>query len=485
MEDFHKALNDKGLTVSSSPEKGRSLLTTRDFSPGEVILSQEPYVSVPNRNSIDSRPKCEWCFSSSNLKKCSACKVVWYCGRSCQTMDWKLHSLECQVLCEVDKSRLTSLTPSIRLMVKLFLRRKLQKEKGILSTSTDNYNLVEALVSHMSDINEEQLVSYAQMANLVNLILQSEPDVNIKEIAVNFSRLACNAHTICDAELRPVGTGLYPVISLINHSCLPNSVLVFDGRVAVVRSLQYIPKGSEVLISYIETAASTMTRQKSLKEQYFFTCTCTRCKEVGQHSDIRESAILEGYRCKDDNCIGFLLRDSENKGFICQQCGLLRDKEEVKSIAAEIKLLTEKVSTLSSEGKKDTRSIYTAIEKLQVKLCHPFSVNLMRTRETLLKTYMEVQDWEQALAYCRIIIPIYERVYPSLHPLIGLQYYTCGKLEWFLGETLEAIQSFTKALGILSITHGTATSFVKELVLKLEEAHAEASHKNLAPVRAT
>ena len=40
----------------------------------------------------------------------------------------------------------------------------------------------------MSEINEEQLLLYAQMANLVNLILQW-PEVNIKEIAENFSKV--------------------------------------------------------------------------------------------------------------------------------------------------------------------------------------------------------------------------------------------------------------------------------------------------------
>lgn len=87
-------------------------------------------------------------------------------------------------------------------------------------------------------------------------------------------QLAANAHTICDSELRPLGTGLYPVISIINHrwvwytfvsffsfssyqfpdsaewfwwgSCLPNSVLVFEGKMAVVRAVQPVPRGSEV-----------------------------------------------------------------------------------------------------------------------------------------------------------------------------------------------------------------------------------------------
>jgi [histone H3]-lysine4/36 N-trimethyltransferase SMYD len=42
----------------------------------------------------------------------------------------------------------------------------------------------------MSDIKEEQLVLYAQMANLVHLILQW-PEINIKEIAEIFSKVLC------------------------------------------------------------------------------------------------------------------------------------------------------------------------------------------------------------------------------------------------------------------------------------------------------
>ncbi|WOH00595.1 hypothetical protein DCAR_0519963 [Daucus carota subsp. sativus] len=474
-EELERELGKRGLSYSNQADKGRCLFSTRDFSPGEVIISQEPYVSVPNRTSGDSR--CDWCFSSSNLKRCSSCQVVWYCGSICQKSDWKLHQLECQALSRLDKNRLKSLTPSIRLMVKLFIRKKLQSEKIIPATYMDNYKLVEALVSHMSKVDEKQLLLYAQMANLVNVILQW-PDISIKEIAENFAKLAANAHTICDSELRPLGTGLYPVISIINHSCLPNSVLVFEGKMAVVRAVQPVPRGSEVLISYIETAGSTITRQKTLKEQYYFTCTCPRCSNLGQSNDIKESSILEGYRCKDAKCNGFLLRDSDNKGFICQQCGLVREREELKIVLGEVKSTTEKASMIYSSGNRaEASALYKMIEKLQLNLCHPFSLDLMRTRETILKISMELQDWEEALAYCKLTIPVYERVYPEHHPLLGLQYYTCGKLEWLLGNTEDAIKSLTKAVKILRNTHGKNSPFTKELLSKLEEAQAEASYK--------
>jgi SET and MYND domain-containing protein len=40
-----------------------------------------------------------------------------------------------------------------------------------------------------------------------------------------------------------------------------------------------------------------------------------------------------------------------------------------------------------------------------------------------------------------------------------------------------AIKSLSKAVDILRVTHGTNTPFMKELMLKLEEARAEASYK--------
>lgn len=45
----------------------------------------------------------------------------------------------------------------------------------------------------MSDIDEKQLLLYAQMANLVNLILQW-PEISIKEIAENFSKVSCQIY---------------------------------------------------------------------------------------------------------------------------------------------------------------------------------------------------------------------------------------------------------------------------------------------------
>jgi hypothetical protein len=82
------------------------------------------------------------------------------------------------------------------------------------------------IFADMANTGEERLVLYAQMANLVQMMVDSD-DVEIKEVTKDFCRFACNAHTICDEEMRPLGTGLYPVISIINHRSVvtPSSTL--------------------------------------------------------------------------------------------------------------------------------------------------------------------------------------------------------------------------------------------------------------------
>lgn len=47
---------------------------------GDVIIHQEPYAACPSKFGSN----CDGCFVSNNLKKCSACRIAWYCGSKCQ-----------------------------------------------------------------------------------------------------------------------------------------------------------------------------------------------------------------------------------------------------------------------------------------------------------------------------------------------------------------------------------------------------------------
>lgn len=45
-----------------------------------------------------------------------------------------------------------------------------------------------------------------------------------------------------------------------------------------------------------------------------------------------------------------LLESADDKGFTCQQCGLVRREEEIKKIASEVNILSKKTLALTSCG---------------------------------------------------------------------------------------------------------------------------------------
>ncbi|KAL4196389.1 hypothetical protein AMTRI_Chr04g245910 [Amborella trichopoda] len=218
--------------------------------------------------------------------------------------------------------------------------------------------------------------------------------------------------------------------------------------------------------------------------------------------NLKESALLEGFSFINDQCDGFLLPNPDDKNFTCQRCGLLRNecktrkrKEEVeekldyasqfvssgiivsRTLSDENQVMRMKanimhwnVDPLTKSEYSEACNLYRIIDQQQMELYHPLSIGLMRTRETLVMILMELKDCEEALRYCQLTILVYQRAYPGFHPLLGLQYYTCGKLEWFLGKTLNAVKSLTK------VTRGATTPLVRDLMCLLEEARAETAH---------
>lgn len=57
---------------------------------------------------------------------------------------------------------------------------------------------------------------------------------------------------IADSRQVRLATGLFPVVSLLNHSCSPNTSVSFVSTVATVRASQPIGKGQEILHCYGE-----------------------------------------------------------------------------------------------------------------------------------------------------------------------------------------------------------------------------------------
>jgi len=105
------------------------------------------------------------------------------------------------------------------------------------------------------------------------------------------------------------GQAIYPVFSLVSHSCKPNCTQsVFPNKTLALQAKVNIEAGEEFTISYISTVQGISKRKTKLREKWFFECTCQRCidsTECGSHCSTllcQKCSVPEAFvLCKEPN----------------------------------------------------------------------------------------------------------------------------------------------------------------------------------------
>ena len=93
---------------------------------------------------------------------------------------------------------------------------------------------------------------------------------------------------------RPVGTQLFELVSLLNHSCHPNVAFLNLRKPDELVVLRDIAKGDQLYIDY-------MVAPNDLPELYGFTCTCERCLPIAPRTlTITVPGQRRGPRAKGD-----------------------------------------------------------------------------------------------------------------------------------------------------------------------------------------
>ncbi|VAH05071.1 unnamed protein product [Triticum turgidum subsp. durum] len=112
---------------------------------------------------------------------------------------------------------------------------------------------------------------------------------------------AADDAVMCSVEQVKVAQAIYMSGSLFNHSCRPNVHAYFHSRTLFLRSTTYINSGSPVELSYGPQVGemNLVKRQKSLQENYKFTCQCSSCSEL-HLSDL----VIDSFCCPQSSCLG-------------------------------------------------------------------------------------------------------------------------------------------------------------------------------------
>ncbi|XP_021936828.1 protein msta-like isoform X2 [Zootermopsis nevadensis] len=299
--------------VAQSPLGGRGLVASRDIAPGELVFYDVPLVLGP-RAGAHCPPVCAGCLQGFEaLLPCSRGCGLPVCSSQCESVP--LHRFECQKLSSWGVRTNGS-----------WSRELLRASTPVrcLALSPTKRQVLQCLQRHGG----------SQHAFEVDILKQkTEKGPSTEEEA--FMRLACcvmDANAFETAQIPLVkavrteeGTtpslrGLYPLASMMNHACTPNTRHGYDERQRMaVRAAMHIPAGTEITNSYTSLLWGTTARRYQLAVTKHFLCACSRCSDP-QEGGSRLAAL----RCLTPSCQGSMFPteplDDESM-WECELCG--------------------------------------------------------------------------------------------------------------------------------------------------------------------
>lgn len=108
--------------------------------------------------------------------------------------------------------------------------------KGALpqSAQTSHAQLAHALVQYLgveapTDLEKYGIRSAGDLVDLISKVSHSNAPVRPRFQNSRSLKFSTNTHTLTTPNLTQIGLAVSPVLSLFNHSCEPNAVLVFPG----------------------------------------------------------------------------------------------------------------------------------------------------------------------------------------------------------------------------------------------------------------
>ncbi|XP_040824120.1 histone-lysine N-methyltransferase SMYD3 isoform X2 [Ochotona curzoniae] len=225
----------------ATADRGNGLRAVAPLRPGELLFRSDPLAYTVCKGSRGV--VCDRCLlGKEKLMRCSQCRVAKYCSAKCQKKAWPDHKRECKCL----KSCKPRYPPdSVRLLGRVVV--KLMEETP--SESEKLYTFYD-LESNINKLTEDKKEGLRQLAMTFHHFMREEiqdasqlpPSFDVFEA---FAKVICNSFTICNAEMQEVGVGLYPSMSLLNHSCDPNCSIVFNGPHLLLRAVREIEAGEE------------------------------------------------------------------------------------------------------------------------------------------------------------------------------------------------------------------------------------------------
>ncbi|KAK4881149.1 hypothetical protein RN001_004468 [Aquatica leii] len=427
----------------------------KEVKKGTLLLSEQPFVYV--LSSKFRTEYCDVCFLKKDLRRCSNCQYVYYCGKTCQRDGWSIHKLECSSF----KRIIPRIVPdAARLLFRLI--KKLGKGGSNIKSyyTKTKYRKFKDLMSHYPNIKDDpiRMEHFMSLCGVLSELLGNEFMPNTVELMGIYGRMCVNSYSICDDELKTLGTGIYLAASIIDHSCQPNAVAIFQGILLNIRATEEMGSlnWDKVFLSYTDTLQTPEVRQKDLISTYYFLCKCPRCL------DPKESLIMSAGACPNQKCDAPLPLSKETLEN-CYQCGTV--------ISEDVKQQFKEVTELTDMHLQNMKLAYLDVCKVCLRkhegVLHRLNIQHVRILDSAFESSIDFGQWDDAKKFGIALIPGFRKYLGDIHPLLGLLYLKLAKILAFQGDLVSARKYLRESCTILEITHGDNSNLYKNEILPL------------------
>ncbi|XP_059479054.1 SET domain-containing protein SmydA-8-like [Neocloeon triangulifer] len=259
------------VKVAEDSVQGRYLVATKNISQGDLIFTDSPLLIGPKM--VCTSPVCLGCHQLAAVDcPCPGCGWP-LCSLNCASAHQ--HKAECRVMQEKGyRAKIAGTPPITEYACIVPLRYLLMPE--------EKKKIVQSLQSHL-DFRRKTPLYAVLRNNVVGFLTQA-----LKLEATEDDVLGvCGVMDTNAFEIRRDGgvklRGLYPLASMMNHDCVPNTRHVFDSEdKMLVFATVDIAKGAAVTSTYTQALWATHQRRAHLKTTKCFECQCLRCSDPSE-----------------------------------------------------------------------------------------------------------------------------------------------------------------------------------------------------------
>eukprot|EP00117_Sycon_ciliatum_P022761 scpid46411/ scgid6096/ SET and MYND domain-containing protein 4 len=257
----------------------------------------------------------------------------------------------------------------------------------------------------------------------------------------NTAGAAMSGGASCSVEAKSqvrLALAIFPLTALLNHSCVPNTLVRFDGNVISVVSDRDINAGCEVTHCYgVDAIRSPDTdkRSQALSKQYFFQCKCLAC-ENGDAAEERLAACSSGISA-----------------------------DRIKLMSAEVATLMDRGTSLRDAGKltESVDCLQRAVT-LQRQYLPENDISLGYTHDCLANVFYQLGDCATAVQHSSLSLAVVQSVYGKYSMQAASEHFKLCQLLFNSGDASQFLQVSGDGVAVMKQALGDSHDDTVELM---------------------